>query len=604
MKIFKGLFFTVAAFFIFSCTQLNLKNPVGAVNVSLPSSSRMIIEEGQTVNSFEKINYLISLYSSSGALVDKKMAPEGSSVTFPDVAEGSYVVKAFCNATSNGKEECIAAGFKSAEVKGGEVTPVIIELSYNRPDKIDVNRSSIRYTGKTEFSSENEMAAYVSDNFKDFLSAEIVFTNGWSETVVDADRFFVEKNQVSQIPGGTFATGGTGGATEVIVSGGKDPCQFKVTLSLNENITKELIVTLYVVKELLNNDPIVIPDLTVGLSEDNPCRSFEDLKTANANASNGATIYLASGTFEMAETFPVTKTITLLAVDGDVTIKRTAGGAYIYVGDGEDPRSIKLNINDSGASNKFIFTDGESVVTDSPFIYGPNENKSVVAYRSEFNGIKSDVISVKNATISYCKFNSNTSAVGIINSSVATISGCTFEENSSTGGIVVCDRVDFVGCSFDSNTCTRYGAIHVASYCSATVDGCTFSGNESTQNSGYGDIYLAKGSEDTTLTLSGTVTTDIGIYVANESYDDPEINVTGISFAEEKKLRIKVEKIQTTPEKLIYLFNHASFQMYPYMTFSSNGDVDEYAVNDFENMTDPYYTMMDDNGKISVHYTL
>lgn len=596
MKIFKGLFFTVAAFFIFSCTQLNLKNPVGAVNVSLPSSSRMIIEEGQTVNSFEKINYLISLYSSSGALVDKKMAPEGSSVTFPDVAEGSYVVKAFCNATSNGKEECIAAGFKSAEVKGGEVTPVIIELSYNRPDKIDVNRSSIRYTGKTEFSSENEMAAYVSDNFKDFLSAEIVFTNGWSETVVDADRFFVEKNQVSQIPGGTFATGGTGGATEVIVSGGKDPCQFKVTLSLNENITKELIVTLYVVKELLNNDPIVIPDLTVGLSEDNPCRSFEDLKTANANASNGATIYLASGTFEMAETFPVTKTITLLAVDGDVTIKRTAGGAYIYVGDGEDPRSITLNINDSGASNKFIFTDG--VVTDSPFIYGPNENKSVVAYRSEFNGIKSDVISVKNATISYCKFNSNTSAVGIINSSVATISGCTFEENSSTGGIVVCDRVDFVGCSFDSNTCTRYGAIHVASYCSATVDGCTFSGNESTQNSGYGDIYLAKGSEDTTLTLSGTVTTDIGIYVANESCGDPEIKVDGIELSS-NKLNIKLSSWPEAESITLFVKNNG--------TFTSVGDMDsKYTFVVFpdsvstmptEDGDDQYMTSLDGTGK-------
>ncbi|MDO4505444.1 MAG: hypothetical protein Q4B64_00690, partial [Spirochaetales bacterium] len=183
MKIFKGLFFTVAAFFIFSCTQLNLKNPVGAVNVSLPSSSRMIIEEGQTVNSFEKINYLISLYSSSGALVDKKMALEGSSVTFPDVAEGSYVVKAFCNTTSNGKEECIAAGFKSAEVKGGEVTPVIIELSYNRRVKIDVEKSFIKYSGKTVFDSEEEVFEYCGAEFENALSAEIVFSNGWAEVL-------------------------------------------------------------------------------------------------------------------------------------------------------------------------------------------------------------------------------------------------------------------------------------------------------------------------------------------------------------------------------------------------------------------------------------
>ncbi|MDO4505445.1 MAG: hypothetical protein Q4B64_00695 [Spirochaetales bacterium] len=479
MKIFKGLFFTVAAFFIFSCTQLNLKNPVGAVNVSLPSSSRMIIEEGQTVNSFEKINYLISLYSSSGALVDKKMALEGSSVTFPDVAEGSYVVKAFCNTTSNGKEECIAAGFKSAEVKGGEVTPVIIELSYNRPDKIDVNRSSIRYTGKTEFSSENEMAAYVSDNFKDFLSAEIVFTNGWSETVVDADRFFVEKNQVSQIPGGTFATGGTGGATEVIVSGGKDPCQFKVTLSLNENITKELIVTLYVVKELLNNDPIVIPDLTVGLSEDNPCLTPDDFTIAIVKVPENGTIYLKGDynsdkqtyDLEFKRALPITKNITIKSVVDNLRVIRGDKEAYLVISSG-----ITLNINESSSDKKIVFTDSVNGCTLN-YMYGSEGN--IVVYNAVFTNIS-----------------------------------C---------GAILANDVKLTGCAFSSISST-YGAIHVMSERTATIESCTFSGNTTsrTEAGDYGDVYLAK-DETSSLTITGQVESDINVFINNSNYKNPNI---------------------------------------------------------------------------------
>lgn len=659
MKKFSFLLFTIAAFFVFSCNNLNLRNPAGSLIVFMPDlDSRAIVQEDQSVEDYKDISYRISLYSLSDELVEEKTGEPGKPVEFSEISEGSYVLKGICFSKIDGIDSGIASGYVDVVVTGGEITSVNLPLIYNRLNRIDESKSSIRYEGPLEFMqpeeiySESELFAYIKTEISKGLSAELFFTNGWKETVRDGfvigdvvpiivEEEFVDDEKIGMVTRRDDAddeplkmeSGDGTGKIEGIASGDvfhfAGECTVKVVYggtSLSEEIKIKIrpieseepeipddgehIVTPVDPKEPDEGDddtekqPGTPENPAVGLSEANPCRSFEDLKTANANASNGATIYLVSGTFEMAETFPVTKTITLLAVDGDVTIKRTAGGAYIYVGDGEDTRSITLNINDSGASNKFIFTDDESVVTDSPFIYGPNENKSVVAYKSEFNGIKSDVIYVKNATLSYCNFNSNTSAAGIINSSVATISGCTFEENSSNGGIVVCDSVNLVSCTFDSNTCTRYGAIHVASYCSATVDGCTFSGNESTQNSGYGDIYLAKGSEDTTLTLSGTVTTDIGIYVANESYDDPEINVTGISFAEEKKLRFKVEKIQTTPEKLIYLFNHASFQMYPYMTFSSNGDVDEYAVNDFENMTDPYYTMMDDNGKISVHYTL
>ncbi|WP_407398524.1 hypothetical protein [Treponema sp.] len=233
MKIFRNLFFTVAAFFIFSCSQLNLKNPVGAVQVSLPSSSRKIVEDGQTVNSFENINYIISLYSSSGAFIDSKSATEGSSVTFSELQEGSYVVKGICYAGGDG----IAAGSASAEVKGGEVIPVNLVLSYNRPDKIDVNRSSIRYTGKTEFSNEDEMMSYVNGNFKNFLSAEVVFTNGWTETVTDSSKFSAERTQTQDVQtrGESMAVGGSGAPQDVIVSGERTLYQFKVTCTLSES---------------------------------------------------------------------------------------------------------------------------------------------------------------------------------------------------------------------------------------------------------------------------------------------------------------------------------------------------------------------------------
>ncbi|MCQ2240159.1 right-handed parallel beta-helix repeat-containing protein [Treponema sp.] len=572
MKKFSFLLFTIAAFFVFSCNNLNLRNPAGSLIVSMPDlDSRAIVQEDQTVENYKDISYRISLYSLSDELVEEKTGEPGKPVEFSEISEGSYVLKGICFSKIDGIDSGIASGYVDVVVTGGEITSVNLPLIYNRLNRIDESKSSIRYEGPLEFTqpeeiySESELFAYIKTEISKGLSAELFFTNGWKETVRDGfvigdvvpiivEEEFVDDEKIGMVTRRDGAddeplkmeSGDGTGKIEDIASGDvfhfAGECTVKVVYggtSLSEEIKIKIrpieseepeipddggqVVNPVDPKEPGEGDddtekqPGTPENPAVGLSEANPCRSFEDLKTANANASNGATIYLASGTFEMAETFPVTKTITLLAVDGDVTIKRTAGGAYIYVGDGEDTRSITLNINDSGASNKFIFTDDESVVTDSPFIYGPNENKSVVAYKSEFNGIKSDVISVKNATIS----------------------GCTFEENSSNGGIVVCDSVNLVSCTFDSNTCTRYGAIHVASYCSATVDGCTFSGNESTQNSGYGDIYLAKGSEDTTLTLSGTVTTDIGIYVDNAENVDPEIVFDATNYGGNLNITIK-----------------------------------------------------------------
>ena len=74
-KIFIFLF-SISAFLFFSCNQLNISNPVGAVSVSLPgSSSRMIVDDGTGIDGLKKgadVSYKIYLYSSSGALVDKK----------------------------------------------------------------------------------------------------------------------------------------------------------------------------------------------------------------------------------------------------------------------------------------------------------------------------------------------------------------------------------------------------------------------------------------------------------------------------------------------------------------------------------------------------
>ena len=68
--------FSISAFLFFSCNQLNLNNPVGAVSVCLPgSSSRMIVADGTGIDGLKKgsdVSYKIYLYSSSGVLVDKK----------------------------------------------------------------------------------------------------------------------------------------------------------------------------------------------------------------------------------------------------------------------------------------------------------------------------------------------------------------------------------------------------------------------------------------------------------------------------------------------------------------------------------------------------
>ena len=497
----------------------------------------MIVDDGTGIDGLKKesdVSYKIYLYSSSGALVDKKSASEGSSVTFPDVAVGSYVVKAFCYVTQNGKEECIAAGVKTAEVKGGEVTPVNLELLYNRPDRIYLSRTSIKYSGKTEFPDMDEMTRYVADSFKNFLSAEIVFTNGWSETVIDSDGFSVERVGDSQI------------------SGGKEAHQFKVTLSLYENITKELIVTLYV-KELQNNDP------TVGLSEENPCLTSEALLAAITNSRPDGTIYIGgkdegSGyEFLLTETPTITKNLTIKSTVDNLTVKRNSG-AYIYINSG-----CQLGINTSTSDKKIIFTDAEKDIK-SNYILG--ENGNLVVYNVSF------------MNVSY--------------------------------GAVLVGSAQLHGCSF-TGISSSYGAVHIMSYKSAIVDGCTFSGNTSTNAVGYGDIYLAKGSEDTNLTLSGNVSTDIRIYVANNTCSDPEINVDGISFADGKKLRVKVETIPDSGSDSIVMFK-CSYDMKDNMTFAINNSAytDEYELLDIiednasiSNST-PFYSMF--NGDLQEFY--
>ncbi|MDY4133599.1 hypothetical protein [Treponema sp.] len=527
--------FSISAFLFFSCNQLNINNPVGAVSVCLPgSSSRMIVDDGTGIDGLKKgsdVSYKIYLYSSSGALVDKKSASEGSSVTFPDVAVGSYVVKAFCYVTQNGKEECIAAGVKTAEVKGGEVTPVNLELLYNRPDRIDLSRTSIKYSGKTEFPDMDEMTRYVADSFKNFLSAEIVFTNGWSETVIDSDGFSVERVGDSQI------------------SGGKEAHQFKVTLSLYENITKELIVTLYV-KELQNNDP------TVGLSEENPCLTSEALLAAITNSRPDGTIYIGgkdegSGyEFLLTETPTITKNLTIKSAVDNLTVKRNSG-AYIYIKQG-----CKLNINETLSDKPIEFTDADNTCSTN-FIYDGLKGGSLVAYNAKFSN------------------------VGF--------------------GAVLVESAELYGCAFNAVS-ARYGAVHISAQYSAIVDGCTFSGNTSTNAVGYGDIYLAKGSDDTKLTLSGNVSTDIKIYVANNTCSDPKIDVGGISFADGKKLRVKVETLPEEKNERITVFVNASEDMKDYMTFAISNNAaytEEYTlwdlINDYDKITnsDSFYSMFD-----------
>ena len=530
--------FSISAFLFFSCNQLNINNPVGAVSVCLPgSSSRMIVDDGTGIDELKKgadVSYKIYLYSSSGVLEDKKSASEGSSVTFPYVAVGSYVVKAFCYVTPDGKEECIAAGVKTAEVKGGEVTPVNLELLYNRPDRIDLSRTSIKYSGKTEFPDMNEMTRYVADSFKNFLSAEIVFTNGWSETVIDSNEFYVEEVQGSQN------------------SGGKEAHQFKVTLSLYGSITKELIVTLYV-KELQNNDP------TVGLSEENPCLTSENLLAAITKSQPDGTIYIggkAEGSgyeFLLTETPTITKNLTIKSAVDNLTVKRNSG-AYIYINSG-----CQLGINTSTSDKKIVFTDADKDIK-SNYILG--ENGNLVAYNVSFMNVSYGAVLVGSAQLH----------------------GCSFTDISSS-----------------------YGAVHIISYKSAIVDDCTFSGNTSTNAVGYGDIYLAKGSDDTKLTLSGNVSTDIRIYVANNTCSDPEINVDGISFDNGKKLRVKVDTIPDSGSDSIVMFK-CSYDMKDNMTFAINNSAytDEYElldiIEDYGNIPEdaPFYSMF--NGDLQEFY--
>ena len=339
------------------------------------------------------------------------------------------------------------------------------------------------------------MMGYVDDRFKNFLSAEIVFTNGWSETVIDSDGFSVERVGDSQI------------------SGGKEAHQFKVTLSLYESITKELIVTLYVVKELQNNDP------TVGLSEENPCLTSEDLLAAITNSRPDGTIYIggkAEGSgyvFPMTQIHEITKNLTIKSAVDNLTVKRNSG-AYIYIKQG-----CKLNINETLSDKPIEFTDADNTCSTN-FIYDGLKGGSLVAYNAKFSN------------------------VGF--------------------GAVLVESAELYGCAFNAVS-ARYGAVHISAQYSAIVDGCTFSGNTSTNAVGYGDIYLAKGSNDTKLTLSGNVSSDISIYVAVGILGDdvimPVVDLDGVTFDAGEKIKMKVSQFPEWQHAMLTLFTNVEVEM-------------------------------------------
>ncbi len=215
---------------------------------------------------------------------------------------------------------------------------------------------------------------------------------------------------------------------------------------------------------------------------------------------------------EFKRALPITKNITIKSVVDNLRVIRGDKEAYLLISSG-----ITLNINESSSDKKIVFTDS---VNDCILNYMYGLEGNIVVYNAVFTNIS-----------------------------------C---------GAILANDVKLTGCAFSSISST-YGAIHVMSERTATIESCTFSGNESTQNSGYGDIYLAKGSEDTNLTLSGTVTTDIGIYVANESCGDPEINVDGIELSS-NKLNIKLSSWPEAESITLFVKNNG--------TFTSVGDMD------------------------------
>lgn len=102
--------------------------------------------------------------------------------------------------------------------------------------------------------------------------------------------------------------------------------------------------------------------------------------------------------------------------------------------------------------------------------------------------------------------------------------------------------------------------------------------------------------------MSGNVSTDIKIYVANNTCSDPKIDVGGISFADGKKLRVKVETLPEEKNERITVFVNASEDMKDYMTFAISNNAaytEEYTlwdlINDYDKITnsDPFYSMFD-----------
>ncbi|MDO4507555.1 MAG: hypothetical protein Q4B64_11475, partial [Spirochaetales bacterium] len=244
-------------------------------------------------------------------------------------------------------------------------------------------------------------------------------------------------------------------------------------------------VSLYVVKNQQIEEPVV-PDLTVGLSEDNPCTTPEQLEQAIANVNDNGRIYLAgtNGVLELNGTFSLGKNCTLYSTVNGLQVKRKDNGTYFYV-------SSEVMID--ATSKGITFTDDSDITEVSEgngFFYGPGTLK---AYSVAFENIKSNAVNVGNAVLS--------------------------------------------GCSF-INISSNYGAVYVEAGKSARIGSCNFSGNTSKKSENYGDVYFVKDASSS-LTLDENVTTDIGIYVDNAENVDPEIVFDATNYGGNLNITIK-----------------------------------------------------------------
>jgi len=222
------------------------------------------------------------------------------------------------------------------------------------------------------------------------------------------------------------------------------------------------------------------------------------ISSALTPASNGDTIYLCAGTYDIGTTIDLAdETITLQGAAAATTILDGGGDTQILTSSGAITVSDLTFQDGSSADDGGAIFATTATVSNSTFtgntadFGGAISSTTATVTASTFTGNTADffggaIYAVVTATVSASTFRGNTAGFygGAIFSTTNTVTSSTFTSNSAIlGGAIRADTATVSNSTFTSNTSVRAGGAIQAST-TATVSNSTFTSNTSVNQGG------------------------------------------------------------------------------------------------------------------------